>query len=270
MRRAFIVRRPHKPCALREAFAAGLRHHGWQVETARQPIGKNDLVVIWGVRNQALIAEEKRKGVQLCVLERGYLGDRFKWTSVSFGGGLNGRGEFRGVSKDRSRFKEHHADLMRPWSSRAGYTLLIGQVPNDMSLKAVYGRLDRWYRETASLLVKAGHDVRFRPHPGATARGLVESVPGAPSIGGTLEAAIAGAGLVVTFNSNTAVEAGLAGVPTVTIDEGSMAWEVTGHDPVGPRLHPSRGRWAAELAWKQWSVNEMETGRCWDAVKGDL
>lgn len=264
--RAFVVMRPRHDCPMRLAFADGLRRHGVQVDTGITPPSRIDMVVLWGVRNIRVIAAQRRVGRNICILERGYVGDRFIWTSVSFGGGLNGRGEFRGVRSDPARFLKHHKALLKPWRPAGGYALLIGQVPNDMSLAPVQGRLDGWYREAASVLAAMGHEVRFRQHPGSVKRGRVEIIPDAPAIGGTLEEALSGAGLVVTFNSNTAVESVLAGIPTVTIDPGSMAWPVTAHALDAAPARPDRERWAAELAWKQWTLDELASGECWAAV----
>jgi hypothetical protein len=74
---------------------------------------------------------------------------------------------------------------------------------------------------------------------------------------------------VVTWNSNTAVEAILSGIPAVARDEGSMAWDVAGHSlSVPPRIN--RMAWAHALAWKQWGKAEMMSGYCWEHVRGDL
>ena len=73
--------------------------------------------------------------------------------------------------------------------------------------------------------------------------------------------------MVVTFNSNTGVEGVLAGVPTVTMDEGAMAYPVTGHKLVDI-VTPDRMAWAYALAWKQWRMEEMFSGVCWDVVSG--
>ncbi len=56
--------------------------------------------------------------------------------------------------------------------------------------------------------------------------------------------ALAGARAVITFNSNTGVEAVLAGKPTVAIDEGSMAWPVTAHEIIDYPKEPNRLTWA--------------------------
>lgn len=248
------------------AFAAGLKRHGWSVTMQQNPVPA-DLMVVWGVRRRAEISAQRKRGGEVCILERGYLGDRFNWTSVSFGGKLNGRAEFRGARADARRFKRHFGKLMRPWEKREGYALLIGQVPGDMSLDAMGGNIDRWYRETASVLKGQDLNVRFRPHPSALRRGFTGSpTPDAPLIGGTLQQALAGASRVITFNSNTGVESVLAGIPTVACDIGSMAWPMTSHEVGDSLVAPDRDAWAAELAWKQFSVEEITSGFCWNVV----
>lgn len=252
------------------AFAEGLRRHGWSVEVRPDwPSSdgrlNHDLLVLWGVRRRDAIERQKAAGGEVCILERGYVGDRFHWTSVSFGGGLNGRAEFRGERSDQSRFDEHFGHLMRPWRDKEGYALLVGQVPGDMSLSPVGGSLAEWYARTARELIVHGHDVRFRPHPLAGRHGPIKGVEGARIIDGTLEEALAGASIAVTFNSNTGVESVLAGIPTVAMDIGSMAWPVTSHE-FGETITPDRSQWAAEIAWKQWSMAELESGYCWEVV----
>lgn len=73
---------------------------------------------------------------------------------------------------------------------------------------------------------------------------------------------------VVTFNSNTGVEASFAGVPTIATDIGSMAYEVASHSVAEMLRRPDRETWAARLAWKQWRREEMASGYCWETVGG--
>ncbi len=264
--RAVVLGRPGQDHAVGwcGAFGAGLARHGWSVAHSHRPQAC-DLLVLWGTRDRAAIAAQKAAGGEVCVLERGYLGDRVAWTSVAFGGGLNGRGVFRGPFADGTRFARHFAHLARPWRRQAGYALLIGQVPGDASLAGV--DINGWYIRTASEIRAAGQDARFRPHPVAVERGWRRVIPGAPTLDGDLGTALAGAACVVAWNSNTAVESVLAGVPTVTMDEGSMAWPVTGHS-IGEMATPDRAAWAHRLAWCQWTLDELRSGECWAAVGG--
>jgi hypothetical protein len=220
-----------------------------------------DLLVIWGIRRQDAIARQKAADGEVCVLERGYLGDRFAWTSVSFGGGLNGRGEFRGPHEDGTRFDRLFGHLMQPWDTSGGYALIIGQVPGDMSIKGV--DIEAFYQQSAKALRKHGFpDVRFRSHPKA---GPARGVAGITQIGGTLAEAMAGAAVVMTFNSNTGAEAALFGKPVIAMDRGSMAWPIAGHQ-VTEIITPDRAAWAHRLAWCQWSKDEMLSGECQEAI----
>jgi hypothetical protein len=246
------------------AFAEGLSRHGWRVSLQGRP-GPCDMLVLWGVRNQLAIKAQKRVGGEVCILERGYVGDRFAWTSVSFGGALNGRAEFGGPFHDGSRWERHHAHLMQAWRDRHdGYALLIGQVPGDQSIASV--DMDGWYHRTAAELKNVGWDVRFRPHPVAEQRGCRCEVAGVSTIGGDLVSAADCAGLFVTFNSNTGVESVLAGVPTITMDAGSMAWPVAGH-ALDEIATPDRTAWAYALAWKQWRREEIADGTTWEHLQ---
>lgn len=241
-----------------EAFATGLRRHGIDAEVSISP-DPADLQVFWGVRSAKAIAAQKSSEREICILERGYVWDRFSYTSVSFGGGLNGRGQFRGDLRDPSRWNKHFAHLMQPWRDREGYALIVGQVPADMSLAGLRPR--SIWAAVADQLRDLGYHVRFRPHP--QAQGI--EIHGTDNIGGTLQEAFDGASLVVGINSNATLDAVLAGIPTVTLDDRAMAWPVTGHD-VSERIMPDRTAWATALAWKQWTMSEMESGECWAHV----
>jgi len=248
------------------AFAEGLRRHGWTVHVSTSP-APCDLMVLWGVRRGEWISAQTRKGGEVCVLERGYLGDRFKWASVSFGGELNGRAEFRTPPHDGARFRLHFPGMLKPWRAPGpGYLLLMGQVPGDMSLRGV--DIAQWYARTARAAAAAGWDVRFRPHPAALERGYRAPVPNAKTVPpGEIAEALAGAAAVVTYNSNSAVDAVLAGVPTVAVDRGSMAWDVTARG-LDALVTPDRAEWVHRLAWCQFSRQEMRLGECWEAVGG--
>lgn len=255
-RAAVVVSRGNHQLAWGQAFASGLERHGWHV-TIEPQYSAADLVAFWGVRNLAGIATQREIGAEICILERGYVADRFEWTSVSFGGGLNGRGRFYGPFHDPSRWNKHFAGLMKPWRINAnGYALVLGQVPTDMSLRNVDGPAF-WAKAQAELKAQ-GYEVRFRPHP-------LSFRPAQPPPMPSLEEHLAGAAFTVAWNSNSTVDAVLAGVPSVAMDEGSMAWDVTGRH-IAPPPTPDREAWAHALAWKQWRMDELASGECWDHV----
>lgn len=233
------------------AFAAGLRRHGLTVTSGTLP-RPADILVLWGVRRSELIRSQKAAGGEVVILERGYLGDRFAWTSVSFGGGLNGRGIFRGPFDDGSRWEAHFAHLMQPWQRREGPVVVMGQVPTDNAVRHI--DFNRWARRTLDHFRASGRQAYIRPHP-QVAKG-----------GRPLADVLAEAAMVVTYNSNSGVDAVLAGVPTIAMDPGSMAWDVTGHDLSEVAPTPDRTAWAHRLAWCQWRMDEIASGACWEAV----
>jgi hypothetical protein len=179
------------------AMAAGLVRHGKAaLVTHRAPdSGPGDTIVCWGWREGC---QHRERGAEVLVMERGYIGDRFAWTSLGWNG-LNNLGEFPTVNDAGARFLAHHAGALRPWQPLGAYVLIAGQVPGDMSLRGL--DLQAWYTETAAHYLAQGLPVRFRPHPLAYKRSPVLPVPGAPILSGTLEEALAGAQLVVTWNS---------------------------------------------------------------------
>ena len=240
-----------------EALEQGLRALGISSKRFFQSVGVyTPTVACWGWRVGSVL---RHAGADVLVMERGYLGDRFKWTSLCWNG-LNGHGTFPPSPDDGGeRFRTHHGHLMKPWREGGEYVLLVGQVPGDASLK---GRdLRPWYAECARRAAKRfGMPVMFRAHPLAHRRGGVFVVPGTKMQHGSLGEAFAGAAAVISYNSNTTVEAVLAGIPTVCIDRGSMAFEMCSHDIDAPLVRPDRERWAHDLAWKQWTIDEIRSG----------
>lgn len=70
-------------------------------------------------------------------------------------------------------------------------------------------------------------------------------------------------GMAITLNSSVGVDAVIAGVPTVTMDEGAMAWDVAGHDQL-EFVTPDRRPWLDWMSWTQWHWDEIQDG---EAIK---
>lgn len=262
MKRAVIVASAASPHQNMwgESMREGLTRHGWSATIEVEP-RPSDLLVLWGTRRELAIQRQKLRG-EVCILERGYVADRFQWTSISVGGGLNGHGVFRGPFEDKSRWDANFTECMKPWKllDNNKYVLIMGQVPTDMSLRGLNPHAE-WYN-IAEAFQKQGHDVRFRPHPLAPR----ERIPGVVSLPDVpLSDALDGAKCVVTINSNSGVDAVLAGIPTITLDRRSMAWDVTGHMAVIPDP-VDRDAWASALAWKQWRDFEISSGLAWETL----
>jgi hypothetical protein len=69
----------------------------------------------------------------------------------------------------------------------------------------------------------------------------------------------------VSFSSGSAVDAALAGVPSLCLSANSFAWEVSRRS-LADLDRPWRGdraQWLANLAYVQWSADEIGDGACW-------
>jgi hypothetical protein len=224
-------------------------------------------VACWGWRRGE---QFHAKGHPVLVVERGYVGDRFHWTSLGWNG-LNGKavrpdGRLLFPKACGIRWAHHFAGgYLQSWQDNTkGYALVLGQVPSDMSVKNV--NLRSFYARTVAQLKALGHEVRFRPHP--KAQHFFPRNVTVTDCTSSLEDDLNDAKFAVTWNSNSAVDAVLAGVPCVTFDQGSMAWGVTSHSLEEPVTMPSRDDWVSWLAWQQWAPEELANGYAWQTLRG--
>lgn len=245
-------------------MADGLRLHGIEVSLFNTyPDLTADFAVVWGARVMERIRQQGFNRPVL-VMERGYIGDRFEWTSLGWDG-LNGRARWNELQDNGERFWSNFGHMVCEWEEHDGYALLIGQVGGDMALNGVH--FASWCRRAIDAMAAKGMDVRFRPHPEAVKRGQPLPVASGLVIGGTLADALSWASCVLTWNSNTGVEAVLAGVPTYAIDEGSMAYPVATHDLTADAVMPDREEWFRAMAWRQWRLDEIADGSAWEVVR---
>lgn len=231
--------------------------HRAAVEAGMKRLGSPDLprtVVCWGWRGGRL---HLAKGQTVIVLERGYIGDRFAYSSIGLNG-LNGRAKFPPAPDDGgARFRSFGVPI-RDYEDTGDHVLLVGQVHGDMSLQ---GRdMTPWYAQAAREAERAyGLPVLFRQHPMEARKGIRRTVQGCQNHTGDLYDAMRHARTVVTYNSNTGVDSILYGRDTVVSDKGAMAYPVASHR-MGEPSSRSREKWAYDLAWKQWSLDEIRSG----------
>lgn len=211
-------------------------------------------VACWGWRKGKYLRD---KGHEVLVMERGYIGDRFSYTSLGWNG-LNGLAKFPNYPDDNGLRFQLHGGKINPWKLGGDYALILGQVPGDASLRGM--DMIPWYRSMAQQIhLTHKLPVYFRPHPDLLKKSIFQYVQGTLPSQGTLAEALEGAAFTACYNSNSSVDSVLAGVPCVVGDIGSMAYDVCSKS-IDDITCPERTLWASQLAWRQWSLSEIESG----------
>lgn len=236
----------------------GFQVHGispiWRPRHRWEP---SDLAVTWAHKNPVVVSGQRRIEQDHLVMELAYFGDRRRvFISLGFNG-LNGHAEFHAKDMPGDRWAKHGVPVA-PWKTGGDYVLVMGQLRGDQSLSGC-PNYPRWLAAACEKAKAYGLPVYFRPHP---LQREVDKVD-APRHKGTLEEALAGAAAAIAWNSNSLVDAALAGVPVIAGDKGSMAWPVAAHEIGAELIRPDRTQWLHDLAYCQWTHEEIATGEAW-------
>jgi hypothetical protein len=228
-------------------------------------------IAIWGWR---VGNKYRKRGRNILVIERGYLGNRFKWTSLGWNG-LNGYANFFNENVADDRWMKYWKNDMKPWRGDQGdYVLVCGQVPRDAALSDCNDYPKFLTNRILELQKKFGK-VAFRPHPLASKTPMmnpaykpITEIPGVMIMDHTktsLTDDMQNARLVVAWNSNSLVEAMYMGVPFESHSAGSMVHKYqTGFE------EPDRDDWGRKIAYCQWNLEELKDGTAWRHIKQGL
>lgn len=213
-----------------------------------------DLVVVYGGRAGARVRQcYEAAGIPVVTVDWGYMArvnTREERETGHYQVGLGGLNSLPPFECPPDRFKALGVKVTARGGNPEGYTLLIGQVPGD----AAHGMDELGIRRWLEAMAAKYPDVRYRPHP----LGAV-MFSGARTLTGTLADALAGARLVVTWNSNTGNDALLAGVPVVAHGPNAVYADMCGETVPSVR---ARLAYFRRLAYAQWTLAEMRAGAC--------
>ena len=194
----------------------------------------------------------------------------FLWDDARWG--------FEHIEGDRSKkvFERNGYDPDVPWKQDGDYILLCMQKVGDASLRGQ--DVFAWTEHTVD---------QIRPHPlyrkSELHSKLREKVlriadvhwqeadvrkPEFVPIAEQLKKAWC----TVTYSSGTGIDAVINGIPNVACDTGSMVYEVSSKE-ISEVEHPFTGdksNWANKIAHCQWSIDEFESGECWQHVSKSI
>lgn len=218
-----------------------------------------------------IMAEFKRAGKPVVFVDLGYWQrkGRARWDGYHKVA-VNDRhptAHFQRCWHDDSRLRRFGVK-MQPWRTAGAHILIAGMSARSA---ASYGLApEEWERRAVAELTR--HTERpliYRPKPSWREARPIDGTrfsPKAEPLAEVLENCHA----VVTHHSNVAVDALVMGVP-VFCKEGVAA-------PMGlrdlgwieaPHYPEDRVQWAADVAWCQWSLEEMRSGAMWRHLKDE-
>lgn len=238
---AVIHCEPSSPWQPRRAeyFAEGFRRIGlpYRVTNSRQRFYEGFPILL----GTTFWRDIERDGGQYLLVDRCSFGDTERFVSLVWNA-HGRRGDHRVPHNfDGSRWQKYGVP-MKPWQT-GSRIIVCGQTE---TYSPRHRSIDTWLQG-----VPATH---LRPHPAAYGPAHL------PIARDWSDCALA-----VTLNSSVGVQSVLEGVPTVTMDEGAMAWDVTSHH-WGETKTPDRQRWAEWLAWTQWTDDEIREGTPWASL----
>ena len=168
--------------------------------------------------------------------------------------------------RDASRLRRFGV-VVKPWRERGDHIVLAG-----MSLKSAksYGfKAEEWERNAVAELRKhTDRPIIYRPKPSWLE---ATHIPTTTMQRTALpDQALQNCHAVVTHHSNVAVDALAAGVPAFCMDGVAVPMSLQKrHEIENPIFPKGREQWLANIAWSQWSVDEMESGAMWRHLKAE-
>jgi hypothetical protein len=208
---------------------------------------------------------------------------RFGWNDYGWCGEFNNSN----VGPERwNAFERKHNVKINDWKSTGDAIIIMGQKGGDSALtrmyKQGYSHQIRWVIDIVAEIRKySDRKIIFRPHPrGRTSvnklmkhKNLEISdnvMKGGNQGGAGLDADLARAHCVITFNSLSGVEAATRGIPVFALDHGSMVWPIA-HKDLSKiedlNYDIDIQDWKNKVAYTFWNKEEVAAGEMWAHLK---
>jgi len=200
---------------------------------------------------------EKHKGKRLIMIESGFV-KRGEYYQIGWGG-FAGNADFNNHGCPEKRWKKTKVKI-KPWKKKGDLWVVMGQVPWDTQVQDV----DHvgWCQETIEKLEAQGKKAVFRPHPRITdhqSYGVDSKYIDSRPLDEVLEEAAA----VVTWNSTSALDSILQGVPVVACHRSSICYNIGVNSIEKTLIYPDRRQFLNNLGYSMWTIKEMKAGLPW-------
>jgi hypothetical protein len=264
---------------LARSLATGAKAQGHQAVLmplcAEPKIGGYDIGCFVGVKSKRLFDAHRAAGIHTLMLDKGYIRTRQAGARVW---------EYWRIALDahqptdttlmRAKMGPERWDglglKIEPWRKHGRQIVIAG---SSAKYHDFYGLPDptTWARELfATIRQHSDRPVIYRPKPS-----WKDAVPiaGTAWSGGdeTIKDALWGAHCVITHGSNACFEAAIMGVPSVVLGD-AVARPISSTD-IASIERPEMGKreqWLHNLAWHQFTEDEMRSGLVWRVVGGWL
>lgn len=242
------------------------RHEGAFVLVETPLLGRN-------VYQRSVIATYARK---LLRLRRVHYSDEYGYYRVGVNGFLQDDANFNNAGSPPDRWKllsRAFGLRLKPYRRVGRHVLIVGQNPGDVSLRGA--DIFDWMHRTAMHARRVTErPIVVRPHPVTprsmmkefekrfmTLEGIVVDHPPRRSVRTVLQ----DCWVLLAYSSSATIDALIEGVPCITFSSANMAWPVSDHN-LERIEHPTlfeREQWLSDLAYAQWSPEEMRAGITW-------
>lgn len=257
----------HRSKIVANAMTAGLSKLGVQHDTMSslriRALPDHEVAIFYGLSQglRRVFDQFQRQGRKAIYVDLGYWGRRKRTRYDGYHKmALNSRhptAYFQNYAHPAARFGRFGVH-MEEWRKAGRHILLVG-----MSAKAAAAegfQANQWERDTIARLREfTDRPILYRPKPNWRE---AKPLPGSEyGIAQTLEESFRNCHAVVTHHSNVAVDALVAGIPCICPH--GVASVISGHnlsEIESPPTMPGRLQWAADVAWTQWSIEEMTDG----------
>lgn len=262
------------------AFEQAIKRKGWDISYQN---ADTDVAVIWSVlwdgrmaQNHRIWEHYRKKNRPVIILEVGAL-DRGNLWKVSING-INGSGYFGPIGNDSARRKKLNINL-KPWK-QGNKIIICCQHPKSHQWKGMPNP-DQWLGKIiGDMRYYTNREILIRPHP----RSPVNYLGYEPFVGihypnkipGTYDSfdfdnVLQDTWCVVNWNSNPGTIAALNGVP-VFVGPDSYASPVGNLDwsRIESPIMPDREQWANDLAYTEWTLEEIASGEPLDRLSSRL